>query len=420
MLPGSRARRRSVVSAWAMHVPSYPLGKVSAGNVSLLSCDGRADPAHPRHGSRAARAVLLLLVLAAVFTGQTQDSRPGVSFGRILNDLPVPVSGYQVYLFGEMHGIRESEELFAQYLEKLNTESGLRDVAIEEDAVYEPGAQAYVEGRLDTVPGPICLRAGILDVIRKLNAGRRQSDLIRVHLVDIDTPAAAIRQHLLSIRQKIPAASAVKVPRASRIARSGLKTVEALERLTSDSSILAELRTVRHSIRVNQQGLVVGTRGFKGSPYLEDREQAIAENIQDLTRLDRSRGVLAYYGSDHVSKSMRRDGGANRDRPFAPMALRLEQAGLKVYSLMTFPLTGRWAWRGRSQEMLWTPDEGRLESGETLDKVANAAGAGALIYIDRTKQGVILPSTDLTNYRTEAVLLFSGAQPLPDRCSGLN
>jgi len=107
--------------------------------------------------------VLLLLVLAVTFTGQTQEPRPGVSFGRILNDLPVPVSGYQAYLFGEMHGIRESEELFAQYLEKLNTESGLRDVAIEEDAVYQPGAQAYVEGRLDTVPGPICLRAGILD-----------------------------------------------------------------------------------------------------------------------------------------------------------------------------------------------------------------------------------------------------------------
>jgi hypothetical protein len=199
-----------------------------------------------------------------------------------------------------------------------------------------------------------------------------------------------------------------------------LETVDSFERLTADPALLGELRSVRRSILVNRQGLEATTGQPRGSPYLDDREQSIADNIRDILTLPGCRGVLAFYGSDHISKSMRRDGGPNRDRPFAPMALRLERAGLKVYSLMTFPLTGRWAWRGRSQQMQWTPDEGRLESGETLDKVMRAAGGSSLIYIDRTKQKVTLPSTDLTNYRTEAVLLFAGAQPLPDRCSGLN
>ncbi|HPT27553.1 MAG TPA: hypothetical protein PLZ95_14130 [Bryobacteraceae bacterium] len=359
-------------------------------------------------------------IVVAMAAASQGERNPGLSTGKSIDDLPVPASGYQVYLLGEMHGIVQNERLFEQYLIRLNRESGLRDVAIEEDPVYAPDARAYVEGRRETVPAPLCLRAGILEAVRRINQGREPDEMVRVHLVDIDTPAEAIRLHLESIRARIPAAVKVAIPGVDSVAKDGLETVDSFERLTKGPALRSELRTIRGSIEANRLGLEVGTGEPKGSPYLDAREDVIAADIRDIVALEGARGVLAFYGSDHVSKSMRRDGGANRDRPFAPMALRLEQAGLKVFSLMTFPLTGRWAWRGRSQEMLWTPDEGRLESGETLDKVANAAGAGALIYIDRTKQGVILPSTDLTNYRTEAVLLFSGAQPLPDRCSGLN
>lgn len=374
----------------------------------------------PRHGrSRKAQALLAIAAvsLIAAAAGSGDGPRPGLSTGKTIDDLPVPASGYQVYLLGEMHGIVQNEQLFEQYLIRLNRESGLRDVAIEEDSVYAPDARAYVEGRRQTVPAPLCLRAGILEAVRRINQGRSPGETVRIHLVDIDTPAEAIRLHLESIRARIPAAARIAIPGVDSVASDGLQTVDSFERLTSDPALLGELRTVRRSILANRQGLEATTGQPRGSPYLDDREQSIADNIRDILALPGFRGVLAFYGSDHISKSMRRDGGPNRDRPFAPMALRLEQAGLKVFSLMTFPLTGRWAWRGRSQQMQWTPDEGRLESGETLDKVMRAAGPGSLIYIDRTKQKVTLPSTDLTNSRTEAVLLFSGAQPLPNRCS---
>lgn len=364
-------------------------------------------------------AVAGFLLIAAA-AGSGDGPRQGLSTGKSIDELPVPVSGYQVYLLGEMHGIVQNEQLFEQYLIKLNRESGLQDVAIEEDSVYAPDARAYVEGRRETVPAPLCLRAGILAAVRRVNQGRSPGEIVRIHLVDIDTPAEAIRLHLESIRARIPAAARIAIPGVDSVARDGLETVESFERMTTDLGLLGELRGVRRSILANRQGLEATTGQPKGSPYLDDREQSIADNIRDIVTLPGFRGVLAFYGSDHISKSMRRDGGPDRDRPFAPMALRLEQAGLKVFSLMTFPLTGRWAWRGRSQEMQWTPDEGRLESGETLDKVMLAAGAGSLVYIDRTKQKVTLPSTDLTNYRTEAVLLFSGATPLPNRCSSLN
>ena len=77
----------------------------------------------------------------------------------------------------------------------------------------------------------------------------------------------------------------------------------------------------------------------------------------DLIDGENSGPVLALYGSDHVSRSRRKDGGSDRNREFAPRALRLVDAGAKVFSLVTFPLSGRWSWRGRRGEMFWTPKD---------------------------------------------------------------
>jgi hypothetical protein len=160
----------------------------------------------------------------------------------------------------------------------------------------------------------------------------------------------------------------------------------------------------------------VGTRGFKGSPYLDDREQAIASNIQDVLGDKDCRGLLALYGSDHVSKAPRKDGGPSRDRPFSPMALRLEQAGVQVFSLVTFPLSGRWRWRGHEGEMLWSPAEGRLSTGEGLDQVLAAWPDAKLFYIDRKRQRITLPSQDVNGFRVDAFLLLVKATAMDDYC----
>src|ERR1700682_1831111 len=95
------------------------------------------------------------------FTGAAADSfqevRPGVWAGRDVSSLPVPDSGDQFYLLGEMHGVQEMEAIFGQYMGKLYASAGLRDVAIEEDAVYERDAQAYVAGGSRTIREGLCL-----------------------------------------------------------------------------------------------------------------------------------------------------------------------------------------------------------------------------------------------------------------------
>ncbi|MCB1020447.1 MAG: hypothetical protein KDC27_10990 [Acidobacteria bacterium] len=322
-----------------------------------------------------------------------------------------------MYLIGELHGVQENEEILHEYLSRLYSDAGLREVAIEEDSVYEPAAQAYVDGRSSALPPALCLRAGALQALRAFNEGKR-SDPVRVRLVDIDSPATAIRQHLLAIKEQAPGADAVHLPPVAELEARGMETVAALRALGLSQPQLSQLRTIEKSIRAYQQGLEVGTTsGFKGSPYLDDREEAITSNILEMVRTDGGRSVLVQYGSDHVSRSLRRDGGPDRNRAFSPLARRLAGAGVKVFSLMTVPLSGRWSWRGRDGEMFWAPNDGHLADGAGFDQVFAEAPDAKWLYVDRARQRVTLPSTDMTAYDVDAYLLFTEAIPMENHCS---
>src|ERR1700682_498830 len=105
-------------------------------------------------GSLAAAMVLWFTAAAA---DSFQEVRPGVWAGSDVGSVPLLDSGYQVYFLGEMHGLQEMEAIFGQYIGKLYKSAGLRDVAIEEDAVYERDAQAYVAGGSRTIREGLCL-----------------------------------------------------------------------------------------------------------------------------------------------------------------------------------------------------------------------------------------------------------------------
>jgi hypothetical protein len=345
----------------------------------------------------------------------SRELRQGIWASRDMSDLPLAVSGYQVYLLGEMHGARENEQFLEQYLERL-TAGGLRDLALEINSVWEPSLQAYAEGRTGSLPEQVCLRTGLLRGVRRLNEKLAADQRVRVHAVDVDSPAAAIHQHMMAIRERVPGGIAVKVPPVSQIRKKGIEATARLKRLTQDLPLLGELRTVEHSIRALKQGLEFGVGPALGSPYLDEREEAIASNIRDIVNTPDCRGILVFFGSDHVSKRMRRDGGANRNRDFAPMALRLEQAGLRVYSVALFPLSGRTRWRSGESELLWTAKDGSLADGESLDRVLAGLAEGTLLYIDPRRQKIRLPSQDVSGYGVDAFLLFGRASPMGNSC----
>jgi hypothetical protein len=234
--------------------------------------------------------------------------------------------------------------------------------------------------------------------------------------VDIDFNAEAIREHLSTLKERIRGTESVRLPAPGAIKAHGLETVAALQRLTKDQEILGELRTVEHSIRAYQQGLDGGTGDVKGSPYLDDREDAAVGNIIDV-HSRHGLPVLALYGSDHVSKVPLHNGGPKQDTDFPPLALRLERAGIKVFSLVTFPLTGRYNWRGHEREMMWTASDGALSNGLTLDRVVGSDPGRELLYIDPRREPITLPSQDLTRSRTNAFLLLAHGTPAENQCA---
>jgi hypothetical protein len=345
------------------------------------------------------------------------ELRAGLWAGAGLSALPLPTSGYEVYLVGEMHGVSETEEIVGQYLELLSARNGLRDVALEEKGAYEPEAQAFVEGKAESVPEALCLRVGILGVLRRFNAGQNETNRVRVHLVDIDFSAASIRDHMARLKQSIPGAPGILIPSTAELSAEGFKTIEAMRKLTADPGVLGELRTIEYSIRAHEHGLEVGNGQFKGSPYLDDREEAIANNVRDLVRRRDCQSLLVLYGNDHVSRTARKDGGEKRNEPFKPMALRLRDSGVKAFSILTFPLSGGWRWRGRTDDMVWTASDGSLADGEKLDHVLASAPGAAVFYADRKRQRLKLPSQDLSAYEVDAVLLLPHATPVKDDCA---
>ena len=358
-----------------------------------------------------------LLLFAVTVVAPAQELRPGVWGGPDLSAFPLPVSGYDVYLIGETHGVKETVAILRQYLARLYERAGLRDVALEEKPAYQREAQAYIEGKLNDLPEPLCLRAGILDALRSFNQGRKGSDLIQVRLVDIDLNPEPIRKHLLALKEAIPGSTAIGVPGVGTIIARGLETVAALARLTADRAILGELRTVDHSIRAYQQGLEVRSVSFKGSPYLDDREDAIMSNIADILHNEHRQAVLALYGNDHVSKVPLHNGGPRQDRDFPPLALRLERSGIKVFSVVTLPLTGRWYWRGQGGDLLWTASDGGFSNGDTFDRVLASAPGATFLYIDPRQERAKLPTQDLTRSGADAFLLFAHGTPAENRCA---
>jgi hypothetical protein len=284
-----------------------------------------------------------------------------------------------------------------------------------EDSFYDGEAQAFVDGRSDTLLSPLCLRAPLLNGIRRLNSTLGEGSRVRVHLTDIDSPAGAILRHLAAIRARLDA-TGVRLPSQGEIKSIGRRTVADLRRLSADSGTRRELRTVDLSIVALQQGLEVDVAAPKGSPYLNSREEAIARNLVDLVRTGDADPLLVIYGDDHVARTPRKDGGPRRDQPFEPLAARLDRAGLRTFNVITFPLAGRSAWRGRRMELPWTAADGHLTSGEPLDHVLAAIPAARFLYIDAKRERVTPPSQDLSRAAPDAFLLFSTATPMRETC----
>ena len=64
--------------------------------------------------------------------------------------------------------------------------------------------------------------------------------------------------------------------------------------------------------------------------------------------------------------------GEDRAFDFCPLAYRLQQTGVKVFSLVCHPLSGVMAWRGMDGEIPWSAKDAKLQSGEVFENLVLA------------------------------------------------
>lgn len=367
------------------------------------------------------------LFSADAVRAKSQISKLPPGFFAINNpgSLPLPTSGYRIYLMGEAHGHRENEVIFLSYLSHLYKDAGLRDVVLEEDQVYDEEAQAFVQGRRNDLPEGLCLRANILEGLRKFNLSLSLPQQIRVHLVDIDSPAQAIRQHILHLMKRVgKTAEDLKFPGEQNFNSAGMSLfIEQLRSLTSDTKILSELRTVKQSLLAYDDGFRVHTGDVEGNSLHPDREEAITENILDLLKTVAVKTpVLGLYGEMHIRKGM-----VTLHNPpiwdhftHVPMASRLEKAGIKVYRFNCYPLSGSFHWRWGLVEMRTDKTEQfRLGSGDTLPNIFKRVPDCRFLYVDFSSGVKMLQGVEEFSRLFDSCLFIRKATPIESRCPSL-
>jgi hypothetical protein len=335
--------------------------------------------------------VVLLLMPISMFC--FQDGAHVLPQGMIAtNDpsrLPLPASGYQIYLVGEAHGNQQTKAVLMGYLGRLYSESSLRDIFLEEDQAYEEEAQSFVTGKQDNLPEGLCLRADILNCLREFNRGLPLDKKIRVHLVDVDSPEPTIRQHLVRLINKIgTSAENIKIP-DERLSLAGTGSIiERLAQLTSDRDILSGLRTVKQSLILYDSGLRIHTGATEGNPLDPVREEAITANLLDVLYAVQPGSLLGLYGAAHVPKGTRTFQDPKKGTlHFTPLSGRLERFGVSVYRTICYPLAGAGIWRQQSFKLPVGPaaSDFRLSSGETMQDVLGSAPDSEFFYMDLAK-----------------------------------
>ncbi len=384
------------------------------------------------------KKTLLIAVVGLVLAGCiTQEEitlskhvievRSGVYATNVPGDLPLPTSGYDVYVVGEIHGTKEIKQLFLDYLKILHETTGLRNIILEEDQVYERDANEYVSGITNTLHPGLCLRSDVLDSVRTYNETLPDQEKIYVHLADVDSPLSAIHLHLLRIHEEVGgAAPQIHIGSLEEFEtwseEDATDLMDGLTQAASDPSLLNQLETVRASLRFFFSGNTIGTglasvtrQGFSL------REEAITKNIEYIREEVEGSPVLALFGGAHGQKSQSFNYG------YAPnvksWTQHLVEAGVRVYSVMVWGMSGSICWRGGMQGIAEGIGHISFDDGTTLAMLFETVPDYSVIYIDlqldTTTSLRVEPSSEavLVSDIFDGMVVFLKVTPMENTCS---
>ena len=373
-------------------------------------------------------AILITIILCAGCT-HAGEIRPGIFIASDPATLPLPTSGYQLFVVGETHGYQETKQILFAYLKHLHQSASLRDVILEESPAYESEANAFVQGRTDSLAKGLCLRTDVLNGIREINASLPQNEQITVHLVDLDTTIAATYAHLQKLKTEIgPAAVAIQIP-DYEIFKHQSKS-EALDQLNQftqaagdDENIHNGLETVRSSLLLyfgdneyaNGQGYLGTDKGYI------IREDGIAANASHLLKILNGKTALVFFGSAHTVKSQRAIAG--EPEGFKPWVLQIMDSGVKVYSLDVEVHSGKWFWRGQALDVNPGDDKIQFANGTSLASLFDDLNDQNFLYVNLKtgKNAAIHALPGLNDIPAgkiyDGLFLIKQGTPMQDACS---
>jgi hypothetical protein len=329
------------------------------------------------------RSWLVVLIAVSLFMECVEDSpegssaveevKSGVYVTNEVTALPLPTSGYDIYLIGEIHGQYEVHLLFLGYLKILHHATGLRDIVVEGPQVWKISINEYVLGNINDA-SPYNYLTEILRGVRALNDTLPDNEKIRVHPVDTDHSVLTIHSHLQILHQEIGAAKDIQIPSLDEFEEWGenemVTLTDQLTEVTGDHNIRNELETVKASIRE-----FFATGRIKG----EIREEAIAQNIQHVLRELDGQPVLALFGGAHAQKS------SATTYVSQSWTQLLTESGISIYSIFATGIRGD-TWHPEYEnvkvEFYNDPDHILFADGDTLGDILAAAPDYTMVYID--------------------------------------
>jgi hypothetical protein len=321
--------------------------------------------------------------------------RPGVYLVDDLADLPLPTSGYELYVIGEPHGQKEVRDLVFAYLVKLYHQAGTRSIILEQiPPVYEKDVNAYVLGERDALSLNWSISADILIDVRKFNDGLVPEDKIRVYLSDLDWQLSTILTHLRALSAEIgPENEKLEMPLLAEF-----KTWEETEMLAlvdemvvragDRDDIVAVLETIGDSIRwqfVNarmQNGEMTNSEYIR---YAHIREERISLNVQRILVEEESRPVIALYGGYHAQRFP-----ALVVAPYGHVLFldspswtqRTVEAGINIYSVFSMGLSGKEGLKPNEEPVDKNPEEIQFTDGSTVADLFTIYPQANILYID--------------------------------------
>lgn len=328
----------------------------------------------------------------------TERLRPGVYTTNEVDALPLPTSGYELYVVGEPHGEREVRLLTLNYLKALHETARVRDIILEQiSPVHERDVNAYVLGLDDTVSPDWSFGTDIVIGVRMFNDTLPDSEKVRVHLVDMDLGLANVYAHLQILQEGLGAAAiGADMPSLSAFKIwdevEMLALVNQMADVSKDcSGIASEFITLRASIRYHFAWERFGRGEVGESEHIEQlsiREERIAQNVQYLLAKLDGAPVLALYGGLHAQKHPAMI--VTLDFFSQPVVIdnpswvqRLAESGASIYSVLAEGISGQEGVKGKYHRPVERdPHEMHFSDGTTLADVLDATPQHSIVYVD--------------------------------------